>query len=106
MAKLPQVVDGIAISGSQSQSNNCCPPCELAKAQSQISRRPASHAKRPGECIHLDLIDNLTAYDGSRYCCHFMDDATRLHVIYTLSSQQQAEVMSAIQAFVSLMKTH
>ena len=104
MAKLPQMVDGIAITGSQANEASCL-PCELAKAQSQISRRPAQRARRPGERVHLDLIDNMPAYNGNRYCCHFMDDATRLHVVYTLNNRHQAEVMNTIRAFVSLMKT-
>lgn len=105
MAKLPQVIDGIAISGGKNRSDDRCPPCELAKAQHQISRRPANRATRPGERVHLDLIDNTIAYNGRRYCCHFMDDATRLQVIYTLNSRTQEEVMNAILAFVSLVKT-
>ena len=64
MAKLPQMVDGIAITGSQANEASCL-PCELAKVQSQISRRPAQRARRPGERVHLDLIDNMPAYNGN-----------------------------------------
>ena len=103
MAKLPHMVDGIAISDHQTDAN--CLTCELAKAKSQISRRPVQRARRPGERVHMDIIDNMIAYNGSRYCCHFMDDATRLHVVYILGSRQQAEIMGAIRAFVHLMKT-
>lgn len=38
MAKLPQMVDGIAISDHQTDAN--CLTCKLAKAKSQISRHP------------------------------------------------------------------
>lgn len=64
MAKLPYMVDGVAISGAQSHETPCL-TCEVAKAQSQISRRPAKHAKQPGECIHMDLIDNTIGYNGN-----------------------------------------
>lgn len=102
MAKLPKVVDGIAISGSQ--PNERCPPCEFSKAKSQISRRPTKRATRPGERVHFDLVDNMIAYNGRRYSCHFLDDATRMHVAYTLNSRSQDDVMKAILAFAKLME--
>ena len=64
MAKLPQMVDGIAITGSQANEASCL-PCELAKVQSQISQHPAQRARQPGERVHLDLIDNMPAYNGN-----------------------------------------
>ena len=103
IAKLPQMVDGIAIKGKPNHSP--CEVCELAKAKSQISHHPAQHARQPGECVHLDLIDNMVAYNGNRYACHFLDDTTHLHMLYTLNSHKQDEVMLVIWAFVHLMKT-
>ena len=49
MAKLPHMVDGVAITDSQNKGHDCCHTCELSKAKSQISHHPAQHTKQPGE---------------------------------------------------------
>lgn len=53
----------------------------------------------------MNIIDNMITYNDSQYCCHFMDNVTHLHVVYTLGSRQQTEIMDAIRVFVHLMKT-
>ena len=86
MAKLPHMVDGVAITDSQNKGHDCCHTCELSKVKSQISHHPAQHTKQPGEQVHLDLIDNIIVYNGNHYACHFMDDATHFHALFTLNS--------------------
>lgn len=106
MAKLPHMVNRVAISDSQNKGHDCCHTCKLSKTKSQISHHPTQHAKLPGEQVHLDLIDNLVAYNGNHYTCHFIDNTICFHALFTLNSQQQAEIMIIIQSFIHLIRTH
>jgi len=70
----------------------------LATAQEVVSRRTPEPAARPFEKVHFDLIVMSVAYNSDRYACHFVDDFSGYHKVYTFPTK--GAINSAILYFI------
>jgi hypothetical protein len=76
-----------------------CHECHLAKATQIVSRRSPEPSKRPFQKVFFDLIIMKPAYNGDQYACHFVDDFTNYHKVYTFS--EKTGVNTAIVWFIA-----
>lgn len=100
---IQEMVDGVKLTGHKSSSTECS-VCQLSKAPQQISCRESKRAIRPGDRIHMDIIDNIYAYNGQRYGVHFLDDATRMHFVLTTPFKTQTEILHCVERICNLME--
>src|SRR5699024_6148642 len=79
-------------------SSSKCETCLLAKAQRQISRRPIPPASLPWEKVYFDFFSTKpTAYNGDRFCLHFICSATGWHVAITMPNKDQIRLVRAVK---------
>ena len=79
-----------------------CETCRLAKAQRQISRRPIPPATKPWERVYFDYFSNSpTAYNGDRFCLHFICSATGWHIALTMPNTDQIRLIRAFKGLIS-----
>jgi transposase InsO family protein len=62
-----------------------CEACSTGKMHKVVSRRATPRATTPFERVHFDLIQMTEGFNGDKWILHFLDDATRMNFIYTLS---------------------
>ncbi|ODM16170.1 hypothetical protein SI65_08604 [Aspergillus cristatus] len=83
-----------------------CETCNLAKSQRQISRRSIPPANTPWEKVYFDFFSNSpTAYNGDRFCLHFICSATGWHIAVTMPNKDQVRLIRAFKGLVSWAKT-
>ena len=87
-------------------ASNRCEICKLAKAQRQISRRNIPPAPGPWEKVFFDFL-TLTppAYNGDRFCLHFVCSRTNWHVAVTMPNKDQIRVVRIIRNLANWAKT-
>lgn len=83
-----------------------CETCNLAKSQRQISRRFIPPANAPWEKVYFDFFSNSpTAYNGDRFCLHFICSATGWHIAVTMPNKDQVRLIRAFKGLVHWAKT-
>jgi hypothetical protein len=50
-----------------------------------VSRRATPRATTPFKRVHLDLIQIAEGFNRDKWVFYFLDDATRINFVYTLS---------------------
>ena len=79
--------------------SNKCTPCCLGKATRIVSRRSPDPSQRPFQKVHFDIIHMKPAYNKDRYACHFVDDFSSYHKVYTYA--EKSAVNMAIVWFIA-----
>ena len=83
-----------------------CKICNLAKSQHQISRWSIPTAKGPWEKVYFDFFSNSsTAYNGDRYCLHFVCSNTGWHIAITMPNKDQIQIIRDFKGLVYWAKT-
>ena len=105
---LEKSVKGLKLEeGSTPPESIDCETCSLAKPTRIISRRSETEEKdietMPGESWSWDLIYEVLAYNGSRYCSHFQDLNTKFNLVYIQESTGQT--LDIMREAFNLIKT-
>lgn len=83
-----------------------CETCRLAKAQRQISRRLVPPAQHPWEKVYFDFLNiKPTAYNGDRFCLHFVCSATNWHIAIPMPNKDQIRVVRVFRNLINWAKT-
>ena len=96
---LTVAADGVSLPPCKhTLSSTKCETCLLAKAQRQISRRPIPPASLPWEKVYFDFFSTQpSAYNGDRFCLHFICSATGWHVVLTMPNKDQIRLVRAVK---------
>ena len=91
--QLEKSVKGIKLEeGTTPPDSIQCQTCALSKPIQIISRRTETEEAigiAPGESWSWDLIYEVLAYNGDRFCSHFQDLCTGYNLVYTQESTGQ-----------------
>jgi len=73
-----------------------CETCAQAKShRATVSNKADERETKPGELIHCDIAgpSEEAGQDGQKYAIEFIDDASRMVFVYTMTSKTQAVAM-------------
>ena len=95
LAHLQALVDGLCIGPLPDEHCDCCLRTKLTRKSFKPS---TSHAARPGELIHSDIVQfEVESLNGYRYMISFIDDYSRFIVVYLL--KQKSDTFTAFKRF-------
>ena len=84
-----------------------CETCLLTEAKRQISRIPMNRSTKPFQKIHLDLIQNMMAYNGHVWGIHMVDDYSGFHIFTSTPTKSvQLEVINMLEWLKSRFNVH
>lgn len=90
VARLPQLVEGMAI--NRSQPHGHCDSCATEKAKrAPVKKTCSTRAETQLDIVHTDVLGPIqqTSHEGYRYAIGFIDSFSRYAVVYPMRSREE-----------------
>ena len=98
---LPTAVTGAKLRGP---STIDCESCAVSKLHRIISRRPRHRSTTPYECIHLDIIYMMKAYNDESFFIYFLCNCTWMNYVIGLTILNEQTLLDGITTFITYVK--